>query len=226
MQLVAEDLVLSRGGRVIVDRLSFTVASGEALLLTGRNGAGKTTLIRALGGFLPLSSGTVRLDGFDDERDMREACHYVGHQNANKASLTVIENLRFWQRYLGDGHLSDAEAFDRLHAAMERFELDTLADIPAGYLSAGQKRRLGLCRLVLAKRPLWLLDEPTVSLDAQSTAMLAGVVKEHRAGGGLVIAATHLPLGLEDARELRLGAGAASAGSLNSTAASGAGAAP
>lgn len=226
MQLVAEDLVLSRGGRVIVDRLSFSVASGEALLLTGRNGAGKTTLIRALGGFLPLTSGSVRLVGFDDERDMREACHYVGHQNANKASLTVIENLRFWQRYLGEEQLSDAEAFDRLHVAMERFELDTLADIPAGYLSAGQKRRLGLCRLVLAKRPLWLLDEPTVSLDAQSTAMLAGVVKDHRAGGGLVIAATHLPLGLEDARELRLGAGAASAGSLNSTAASGAGAAP
>jgi len=224
VQLVAEDLVLSRGGRVIVAALSFTVASGEALLLTGRNGAGKTTLIRALGGFLPLTSGAVRLDGFDDERDMREACHYVGHQNANKASLTVTENLRFWQRYLGDERLSDAEAFDRLHAAMERFELDTLADIPAGYLSAGQKRRLGLCRLVLAKRPLWLLDEPTVSLDTQSTAMLAEVVKEHRATGGLVIAATHLPLGLEDARELRLGGGATGGGGLSLG--SGAGAAP
>ena len=207
MQLVAEDLVLSRGGRVIVDRLSFTVASGEALLLTGRNGAGKTTLIRALAGFLAPASGSVRLDGFDPERDMREACHYVGHLNANKASFTVAENLRFWQRYLGGSAAADgsADADDRLHAAMQRFEIDSLADIPAGYLSAGQKRRLGLCRLVLAQRPLWLLDEPTVSLDTQSTRLLAEVVGEHRAGGGLVIAATHLALGLDGARELRLG---------------------
>ncbi|MBL8567119.1 MAG: heme ABC exporter ATP-binding protein CcmA [Hyphomicrobiaceae bacterium] len=204
MQLVAEDLVLSRGGRVIVDRLSFTVASGEALLLTGRNGAGKTTLIRGLAGFLAPTSGKVRLDGFDPERDMREACHYVGHQNANKAALTVIENLRFWQRFLG-GQPASAESDQRLLDAMERFELEPLADIPAGYLSAGQKRRLGLCRLLLAPRPLWLLDEPTVSLDAQSTALLAEIVGEHTAAGGLVLAATHLPLGLSRTRELRLG---------------------
>ena len=206
VQLVAELLVLSRGGRVIVDGLSFAVGAGEALLLTGRNGAGKTTLIRALGGFLTPTSGTVRLDGFDDERDMREACHYVGHLNANKASLTVVENLRFWQHYLSEtgAVTNEAAVRDGMYAAMERFELDTLADIPAGYLSAGQKRRLGLCRLLLAKRPLWLLDEPTVSLDTQSTVLLAEVVAEHRAGGGIVIAATHLPLGLDDARELRL----------------------
>ncbi|MFN3868496.1 MAG: heme ABC exporter ATP-binding protein CcmA [Hyphomicrobiaceae bacterium] len=205
MQLVAENLVLARGGRVILDGLSFSVSSGEALLLTGRNGAGKTTLIRALGGFLAPQSGSIRLDGFGDDRDMREACHYVGHQNANKASLTVEENLRFWQAYLGGVGQGGETGADALFDAMELFEIDTLADIPAGYLSAGQKRRLGLCRLVLAKRPLWLLDEPTVSLDTQSTALLAKVVARHRAGGGIVIAATHLPLGLDDARELRLG---------------------
>lgn len=210
MQLIAENLVLARGGRVIVASLSFSVASGEALLLTGRNGTGKTTLIRALGGFLSPQSGSIRLDGFGDDRDMREACHYVGHQNANKASLTVEENLRFWRAYLGGGD-PGAEAGDgALYDAMELFEIDTLADIPAGYLSAGQKRRLGLCRLVLAKRPLWLLDEPTVSLDTQSTALLAKVVARHRAEGGIVVAATHLPLGLDDARELRLGTAAQS----------------
>ncbi len=203
MQLIAENLVVSRGGRVIVDGLSFAVASGEALLLTGRNGAGKTTLIRALAGFLAPTSGNVRLDGFDPDRDMREACHYVGHQNANKAALTVIENLRFWQRFLG-GQPASGASEQLLLDAMERFELEPLADIPAGYLSAGQKRRLGLCRLLLAPRPVWLLDEPTVSLDAQSTALLAEVVGEHTAAGGLVLAATHLPLGLSRTRELRL----------------------
>lgn len=215
MQLIAENLVLARGGRTIVDGLSFAVARGEALLLTGRNGAGKTTLIRALGGFLAPVSGTVRLDGFDADRDMREACHYVGHLNANKSSLTAVENLRFWQRYLGGGAAGDEDRAVLLEA-MERFELEALADIPAGYLSAGQKRRLGLCRLLLAPRPVWLLDEPTVSLDAQSTALLAQVVGEHTAAGGLVVAATHLPLGLAHTRELRLvrtaGGGAAEAG--------------
>lgn len=207
MELIAENLVLSRGGRVILDSISFSVAAGEAMLLTGRNGTGKTTLIRALAGFLAPQSGSVRLAGLDDGRDLREACHYVGHANANKASLTVIENLRFWQRYLASAPISQTEAADRLLDAMERFELDTLADIPAGYLSAGQKRRLGLCRLVLAPRPLWLLDEPTVSLDTQSTALLAEVVGEHTRTGGLVVAATHLPLGLANPRELKLGGG-------------------
>lgn len=207
MQLHTIDLVVARGGRRIIDGLTFSVGSGEALLLTGRNGSGKTTLIRTLAGFLAPVSGSIELAGFDSDRDMREACHYVGHLDANKASLTVIENLRFWQSYLGDG--SDGgeagPANEAVWSALERLELAPLADIPAGYLSAGQKRRLGLARLMVAHRPVWLLDEPTVSLDAQSTALLAGIISAHVAEGGIVVAATHLPLGLTTSRELRLG---------------------
>ncbi len=195
--------MVARAGRRIIDGLSFEVPTGEALLLTGRNGAGKTTLIRCLAGYLAQVSGAIALHGFDTERDFREACHYVGHLNANKSSLTVVENLRFWQAYLGPAE-DPGQADDQLWTALERFEIDPLADIPAGYLSAGQKRRLGLARLLVAARPLWLLDEPTVSLDSRSTELLAGIIDEHVAAGGLVVAATHLPLGLVAARELRL----------------------
>jgi heme exporter protein A len=205
VQLHIRDLVVARAGRRIIDGLSFDVSAGDALLLTGRNGAGKTTLIRTLAGYLEPQSGTITLDGWDDDGDMREACHYVGHLDSNKASLTVLENLRFWQAYLGKSGAAQDSLRDRLWSALERFEIEPLADIPAGYLSAGQKRRLGLARLLVAKRPLWLLDEPTVSLDARSTALLACLIETHVATGGLVIAATHLPLGLEKARELRLG---------------------
>lgn len=215
MQLHTIDLVVARGGRRIIDGLTFSVGSGEVLLLTGRNGSGKTTLIRTLAGFLAPVSGSIELAGFDSERDMREACHYVGHLDANKSSLTVVENLRFWQAYLGDGIGSGpsggaGQTGDSVLTALERLELAPLADIPAGYLSAGQKRRLGLARLMVAHRPVWLLDEPTVSLDAQSTALLAGIISAHVAGGGIVVAATHLPLGLTTSRELRLGAQAGS----------------
>ncbi|MFV0368998.1 MAG: heme ABC exporter ATP-binding protein CcmA, partial [Hyphomicrobiaceae bacterium] len=198
MQLLAKDLVVDRAGRRIINKLSFAVSSGETLLLTGRNGAGKTTLIRTLAGYLTPMEGSISLQGFTEDRDQREACHYIGHLNADKASLTVLENLRFWQRYLGGGTIpaSSDEAREKLWAALERFAIDPLADIPAGYLSAGQKRRLGLARLLVAYRPLWLLDEPTVSLDVQSTGLLAGVIESHLATGGLVVAATHLPLGL------------------------------
>lgn len=205
VQIQIRDLVVARAGRRVIDGLSFEVYSGEALLLTGRNGAGKTTLIRTLAGYLEPQSGTIDLNGWDKQRDMRESCHYVGHLDSNKASLSVIENLRFWQAYLGDAIAPTGALHDRLWSALERFEIDALADIPAGYLSAGQKRRLGLARLLVAERPVWLLDEPTVSLDARSTALLAGLIDAHVAAGGLVVAATHLPLGLATAHELRLG---------------------
>lgn len=206
VQLQIRDLVVARAGRRVIDGVSFDISSGEALLLTGRNGAGKTTLIRTLAGYLEPQSGAITLDGWDRERDIREACHYVGHLDSNKASLSVLENLRFWQAYLGGPASSTRPAQDQLWSALERFEIDPLADIPAGYLSAGQKRRLGLARLLVAERPVWLLDEPTVSLDARSTALLTGLIDAHVAAGGLVVAATHLPLGLGKARELRLGA--------------------
>ena len=199
MKLVAENLRVERGGRAIVDGLSFAVASGEALVATGPNGAGKTSLLRVIAGFLPLAAGEVRLDGGDADARLGEQCHYVGHRDGVKGSLSVAENARFWGRYLGGGF--DAET------ALERVGLGMLGAAPAAYLSAGQRRRLGIARLLLAPRPLWLLDEPTVSLDGTGVEMLAAIVREHLAGGGIAVAATHLPLGLDGARELRLGGG-------------------
>lgn len=203
MQLVAENLVIERGGRVIVHDVSFALASGEALILSGANGAGKTTLLRAIAGFLPIASGALRFVGAQPEALIAEQAHAIGHANAVKTNLTVLENVTFWANFL-DGN---PESGDRVQAALEAFGLSDLADFPAGFLSAGQKRRLGLARLLAAPRPIWLLDEPTVSLDAVSAARLAKVVNAHTADGGIVIAATHLPLGLERARDLPLRGG-------------------
>ncbi len=210
MQLVAENLNVIRGARIIIADVSLSVAAGESLLLTGPNGSGKTTLIRTIAGFLKPESGSVRLEGGDSELDLGQQCHYVGHLTGTKSGLTVAANLAFWAEYLGDRDplLSTRE---RVAAALERFGLAALADIPAGFLSAGQRRRLGLARVLVAKRPVWLLDEPTVSLDAASTALLADIVTAHVAGGGILVAATHLPLGIEGAKYLRLGDSAAEA---------------
>ncbi|MDX2203238.1 MAG: heme ABC exporter ATP-binding protein CcmA [Hyphomicrobiaceae bacterium] len=198
MKLVAEGLGLARGARVLASGLSFAVEAGTALLVTGPNGAGKTTLLRAIAGLLPLAGGAVRLDGADPERSVADESHYFGHLNAVKSALTVEENARFWCRYLGG-------AGARIVPALEHFGLLPLRDIPAAYLSAGQKRRLGLCRLLLAERTVWLLDEPATSLDVASQGVLAGAVNAHLGGGGIVLAATHAPLGIAPARELALG---------------------
>ncbi|MEZ5843488.1 MAG: heme ABC exporter ATP-binding protein CcmA [Hyphomicrobiaceae bacterium] len=196
--LVGSQLTIERGHRAVIRSLSFRAVAGEALVLTGPNGAGKTTLIRAIAGFLPLAAGVLKLEGGDDDRDLGEQCHYVGHANAVKANLTVHENLAFWAGYLG----SDAAS---VPGALEAFSLTDLARAPAAMLSAGQRRRVGLARLLVARRSVWLLDEPTVSLDATSVRLLAEAVTRHCASGGIAVAATHLPLGLDNARELRLG---------------------
>ncbi len=202
VQLVVENLVVLRGSRAVVDGLSFSTGGGEALVLAGANGSGKTTLLRALAGFLRAESGSIRLDGGDADKTLAEQAHVVGHANAVKAHLTVRENVAFWASYFGVSGAGDAAG---VTGALTQFGLSALEDFPAGYLSAGQKRRLGLCRLLVAARPLWLLDEPTVSLDAASTAVLVDAINAHTKAGGIAIAATHLPLGLERARELRLG---------------------
>jgi heme exporter protein A len=168
------------------------------MLLMGPNGAGKTTLIRTIAGLLGPTAGSIRLDGGNAERSVGEQCHYVGHLNAVKSSLTVEENAKFWCRFLGGRE-------DRVEEALAAFGLAALRDIPSAYLSAGQKRRLGLARVLLAERPIWLLDEPTVSLDSAAQDMLAAAATAHLAAGGLVIAATHAPLGVAGARELHLG---------------------
>ncbi len=209
MKLVAEKLCARRGGRILFAGLSFSVAAGEALLVTGANGAGKTTLLRILAGFLPPEAGQVSLEGGAVDAGIGEQCHYIGHANAVKPGLTVVENAAFWSGFLGDGPGGAATA--RLDRALATFGLEALRDIPAGYLSAGQRRRTGLLRLALVRRPIWLLDEPTASLDQAGQEVLAGAVNAHLAAGGLAVAATHLPLGFDRARELHLGRTAAAA---------------
>ena len=204
MKLMAEAVSVMRGDRMVVTHLSFGVEAGEALVLVGPNGAGKTTLIRCIAGLLRPSAGQIRLEGAQPERTLGEECHYVGHLNGVKASLTVEENATFWSRYLGG-------APERIETALATFGLDAARDIPAGYLSAGQRRRLALARLLLAARPVWLLDEPAVSLDRAAQQTLTTVVDAHLATGGLVVAATHAPLGFARSRELQLGAAALAA---------------
>lgn len=201
MQLVAENLTIERGGRIVVERLSLSAQAGEAVVLRGPNGAGKTTLLRALAGYLPTTEGSIRLDGGDAEKSIAEQSHVVGHANGVKANLTVRENITFWASFL-DG---EASRRDRIDVAMDHFGLLALEDYPASYLSAGQRRRVGLARLVAAERPIWLLDEPTVSLDTASITLLATAIDRHTAEGGIVLAATHVEMGLQRVRSVDLG---------------------
>jgi heme exporter protein A len=195
--VVVDALSLERGGRVVIDSLSFRIDRGDALVLTGPNGAGKTTLIRALAGFLAPASGSIRVTGGGDDQDLSAQCHYVGHRDAIKLKLTVSENIAFWADFLGGSAAA-------VEPALAATGLAELADVPAAYLSAGQKRRLGLARLLAAARPVWLLDEPTTSLDASHQQRFAALIEQHRASGGMVVAATHLALGLTGARALHL----------------------
>jgi heme exporter protein A len=199
MRLSATDLTCVRGGREVFSGLGFSLAAGEALIVTGRNGAGKSSLLRMVAGLVPPAIGRIELAGGDPELSIGEQAHYLGHQDALKPALTVTENLQFWAGFLGGDGGAD------LAAALAVMGLDTLADLPAAYLSAGQRRRLALARLAAIARPVWLLDEPTSTLDAPSRGRLADLMRRHLAGGGLVLAATHAPLGLEGAKELRLG---------------------
>jgi heme exporter protein A len=196
MQLRAENLACKRGGREVFAGLNFALASGEALLVTGRNGAGKSSLLRLIGGLVRQSAGMLELSGGEAEAPIAEQVHYLGHQDGVKPSLTVAENLRFWIDFLGGGK----PVLD----ALEALGLGPLADLPAAYLSAGQLRRLSIARLVAVARPLWLLDEPTSALDAASQVRLAELMRAHLGGGGLIVAAAHGAIGLERARELNL----------------------
>jgi heme exporter protein A len=173
------------------------VPAGEALIVTGRNGAGKSSLLRMIAGLVRIAAGRLSLSGTTDT-PIGEQAHYLGHQDAMKPSLTVAENLQFWTRFLGSGGDSGQ--------ALELLDLAQLADLPAAFLSAGQRRRLSIARIVAVSRPVWLLDEPTSALDAPSQTRLAEIMRNHLAGGGIIVAAAHGAIGLERARELKLGA--------------------
>ena len=200
IRLSAHDLGCVRGGREVFEGVNFTVAAGEALAVTGRNGAGKTTLLRLIAGLLEPAHGRLELTGGAGEATLAEQAHYLGHRDALKPALSVLENLQFWGAYLGDKDASIAAGL----TALEAVALDGLAGLPAAYLSAGQRRRLAIARLVAAPRPIWLLDEPTAALDTASQERLADLMRSHLAGGGIIVAATHGPLGLDGVKELRI----------------------
>ncbi|NML75556.1 heme ABC exporter ATP-binding protein CcmA [Rhizobium sp. S-51] len=201
MRLIAEDLAARRGEDLIFVNVSFQLTPGEAMVLTGRNGSGKSTLLRVLAGLLRPEKGSVEAVFRDgrESRPAREVSHYLGHRNAMKQELTVIENLGFWQSFLGDVEGGEGRSIEE---AADMVGLGGITHLPFGYLSAGQQRRFAMAKLLVAHRPVWILDEPTAALDASADEMFAGLVHEHLANGGIAIAATHQPLGLKDAKAL------------------------
>jgi heme exporter protein A len=187
MELTVANLTVDRGGIAVLEGVSFRLAAGRALVLRGPNGIGKTTLLRTLAGLQPAVAGEMSVPP--------ESLAYAAHADGLKAVLTVEENLRFW------ASVSGTQAAE---AAMAAMNLAALRDRRAANLSAGQKRRLGLARILVTGRPIWVLDEPTVSLDAESVALFAGVVRVHLAAGGSALMATHIDLGLAEAEVLDL----------------------
>jgi heme exporter protein A len=197
MRLSGRGVRCVRGGREIFSGLDFEASSGEALAVTGPNGAGKTSLLRLIAGLLTMAGGSVDLEGGEAELTLPEQAHYLGHRDALKPALSVLENLAFWRDFLGGAAFGAAES-------LAAVGLDHAGHLPAAYLSAGQRRRLSIARLLAVRRPIWLLDEATNALDSAGQALFAAQMRDHLARGGLIVAATHAPLGLV-ARELRIG---------------------
>jgi heme exporter protein A len=196
MRLSGNGLMVERGQRPIFTDLNFAAMSGELVALTGPNGAGKTTLLRLIAGIIQPKAGTVDLEGGEVDLAIGQQAHMIGHQHGIKPALTVEENLRFWKDFLGG---------ETLQGGLEGFGLETLRDFPAGVLSAGQRRRLSLARLLVAPRPIWLLDEPTTGLDQRSLVLLGEHMRGHLDHGGIIIAATHGTLGVKPTAIIALG---------------------
>jgi heme exporter protein A len=203
MHLNAENLAARRGEDLIFMNLSFHLKAGEALVLTGRNGSGKSTLLRVVAGLLRPERGVVTFVDSLGKTGLRpgEISHYLGHRNAMKNELTVEENLEFWRSFLGGvpgpAGLSTQDAADAVG-------LSGIAHLPFGYLSAGQQRRFAFAKLLVAYRPIWILDEPTAALDASADRLLADLIGGHQKRDGIVLAATHQPLGIENVQEMRM----------------------
>lgn len=200
MAFGGEGLACRRGDRMVFEAIDFTIDPGELLVIRGANGSGKSSLLRLAATLLPPAAGTLRWDDVDVAEDVeryRTRLHYVGHQDAVKPLLTAAENVAVWARLRGRAAVADA---------LSHFGIAHLSTLPARLLSAGQKKRVALARLLATQAPLWLLDEPTVSLDDDGLARLAAAIHQHCASGGLVMAATHADLGIAANAELRLGA--------------------
>jgi heme exporter protein A len=205
MRLTGANIAIERGGRRVFSELSFVASAGELTIVSGPNGAGKSSLLRAIAGLLPIAEGAVTLEGGEAQQSIGEQAHYLGHANALKDTLTAGENLNFWAAMLrANGGRAGDEAMP-VAAALERLGLAHVIDFPVSFLSAGQKRRVALARLLVAYRPVWLLDEPTAALDASAQSRLAEILCGHLARGGLIVAATHAPLGVAG-RDVKLGA--------------------
>ena len=203
--LAVEGLDVERGGRLVLSGLSFALSAGETLLVSGRNGAGKSTLLRTLAGLLHPHAGAIRCGLADEETRGVEAMHYLGYEDALKPSLTVGENLAFWASMLGapakPPSPPSAVTFPRFagrdlppEAALAAYGIARLHDLPAAYLSAGQTRRVALARLLLASRPIWLLDEPLIALDAVAQERTVEIMAAHTRAGGAILVASHQPL--------------------------------
>ena len=199
MRLIAENLGGERGGQPVFSGVNFSLGAGDSLIVTGPNGAGKSTLLRVIAGLLPEVAGSVKVEGGGEAfPTVASASHYLGHLNAMKPALTVAENLRFWRDFCGSPDLAVVEA-------LRTVGLGTIGHLPYGYLSTGQRRRAAIAKLLVSRRPVWLLDEPTVGLDAASEARFSELMAAHLGSGGIIVAATHLPLGIEGATMLELG---------------------
>ena len=202
MRLIAENLSARRGESLLFQGLSFVVEENHALVVSGPNGSGKSTLLRVVAGLLAADTGQVRITGTTAAIVRAgEVCHYLGHRNAMKRELSVSENLAFWQSYMGK--LEDRAGIS-VEEAAEKVGLAGITHLPFGYLSAGQQRRMAIAKLLVTWRPVWLLDEPTAALDVSADDMFAGLVNAHLNSGGIVIAATHQPLGITDFSELKM----------------------
>lgn len=200
MQLCGRNVTCVRGGRDIFAGLDFEISSGSALAVTGPNGAGKSSLLRIVAGLLPQAAGEIILNGGGDDLTLAEQSHYLGHRDPIKGALTVRENLEFWDAFLGGETTGATESLAAVRLAHA-------ADLPAAFLSAGQRRRLSIARLLAVRRPIWLLDEPVSALDTEGQSLFTALMRAHLADGGIVLAATHGPLGIP-AQELHIGSAA------------------